>query len=214
MNSENSGFEWSTLAKYRGEISRYIHNLQVVHQDEAVDYIIEEIPDDSKLLEIGAHTKNLPEYLADKEIDYFSMDTDRTYDHDFYSIDDIDETFQTIVMIDVIEHMSLKEFLVYLDEIRGLLDDKGTLMIQLPNIFALGSNQFYDATHKQHWPFYDLYAVLRHFGFKSIDIYRLDNIQRDGLFMSNIQYFFRKTFAIWFGNDVDFAPNLLTIARR
>lgn len=210
-------FNWSKLSKYRKEIDTGVRALPVIHQRNALDHLRRALPQQGSVLEIGAHDRRLETELESLDLDYRSMDVDASYDHDFYSVDELTGTYGAIVMIDVVEHLSIQEFIQYLEQIDKCIRDEGVLIIQLPNIFALGSNQFYDVMHKQHWPFYDLYALLRYHGFRDIDMYRLDNLldlQEKPSWKRILRKWFRQFFVRWFGNGLDFAPNILTIARK
>ena len=72
-------------------------------------------------------------------------------------------------MFHVIEHMTLDQFLQLLRDTMRLLSD-GLLILATPNILSPGAFER-DIDHKQPFPWYDLYALLRLF-FRNVDVIR------------------------------------------
>jgi hypothetical protein len=81
--------------------------------------------------------------------------------------DDID----LAVAIEVIEHMPAQAFYEsFLARLMEKLAPGASFMISTPNALAAGRYHT-DFTHVQHYPWYDLYALLRLF-FEEVDMYR------------------------------------------
>ena len=57
---------------------------------------------------------------------YKSMDIDRSVPHDYYSLDEIDEQFDLIILFDVIEHLELEQGVELLSRLYELLVDGGS----------------------------------------------------------------------------------------
>ncbi len=202
---------WSVLAKFRKEIPKNVLRLPAIKQSN-VPLIIKSITSQhARILDIGANDRSMLKHLKDRGAIYKSMDTDRTYKHDFYSLKEISGVYDIVLMLDVIEHLTFEEFLLYEKKVYSLLKPNGRLIIQTPNIFALGGNQFYDVTHKQFWPYYDLYALLRDCGFRTVSVFRLVSATT---ILSRFRQMFGFLFCSIFGNNLDYAPNILVIAKK
>jgi 2-polyprenyl-3-methyl-5-hydroxy-6-metoxy-1,4-benzoquinol methylase len=62
-----------------------------------------------KLLDIGADDRSLKTYLDASlkfSVAYKSIDIDRSHKHDFYGLDEIQESFDAIDCFEVVEHMT------------------------------------------------------------------------------------------------------------
>jgi len=62
-----------------------------------------------RLLDIGANNRSLKVYLdacLNFAVAYKSMDVDRSHEHDFHSLDEIQESFDAIGCFEVVEHMT------------------------------------------------------------------------------------------------------------
>jgi 2-polyprenyl-3-methyl-5-hydroxy-6-metoxy-1,4-benzoquinol methylase len=66
------------------------------------------------------------------------MDVDRQKFHDFYNLDEINETFDMVFLFEVIEHLSLYEGIEVLRKIYTILNPRGRLILTTPNIFNPG----------------------------------------------------------------------------
>src|SRR5438128_12686816 len=90
------------------------------------------------LLDIGANDRALKLYLDRKlnyRIDYRSMDVDRTYEHDFYSLEHIGEEFDVVVCFEVVEHMSPGMALDSFRKAYPLVKLRGRLFVSTPNVY-------------------------------------------------------------------------------
>ncbi len=69
--------------------------------------------------------------------------------------------YDLIVMSEVAEHMTAEELHgTYLPQIKRLLADDGVFVLSTPNPLAPTVLQR-DVTHVQHYPWYDIYAIMR-----------------------------------------------------
>lgn len=164
-------FSYYSLEKYRLEIGVNFRELPVIYKRDSL--ILKRILAVDRVLDVGAGGKALRDQLQTAGFQgvYRSMDTDRSGQHDYYDLADVKETFDVVVMREVIEHISLPAFLDSLPHlVRILLPRRGSLILTTPNVFS--SWQMCDITHIQHYPYYDLYALLRYGGFERVSVFR------------------------------------------
>jgi 2-polyprenyl-3-methyl-5-hydroxy-6-metoxy-1,4-benzoquinol methylase len=165
---------WSKLFEYRNMIhERYpdIWDLKILRK--RFPLMLKTIQDGEKVLDIGASNRNLQERLKRHypKLIYKSMDIDREQFHDFYSLDEIQETFDMVFLFEVIEHMELEDGRRLLKRIYDLLREGGRLILTTPNVFNPG--RFWrDATHKVAYCYDELGGILLAQGFHIKAMYR------------------------------------------
>ncbi len=90
-----------------------------------------------RVLEVGAHQRELKGYLERSvgwSLDYKSMDIDRTFEHDFYTLEEIAGKYEAIVCYEVVEHMSPGMVLTLFRKAYELLVPGGRLFVSTPNV--------------------------------------------------------------------------------
>lgn len=131
-----------------------------------------------RVLDIGCAGGRFRDYLRlrypDRAIQYVGVDV-APPDVDFpvyRSISEIDESgFDLVLMSEVAEHMPADVFLYeYLAKVAPLLASDGTMVVGVPNPLA-PTILDRDVTHIQHYPWFDLYALIRFF-FKEAHVVR------------------------------------------
>lgn len=142
------------------------------------------------------------------EVNYKSMDIDRHLPHDYYSLDEINEQFDLILLLDVIEHLELEEGAKMLTRINELLVEGGKLIINTPNIFN-PSRFWLDCTHKVAYSYDELGGILLSQGFEVLGIYRTFNA-------SFLKYLLRLTlfYPLHRILSVDFANSIMILATK
>jgi SAM-dependent methyltransferase len=131
-----------------------------------------------KMLDVGCAAGTVREFFrmrdAARAIEYFGMDVAapdvdfRVYP-DMASVDERD--FDLIFMSEVAEHMPADTFATeYLARSAVLLKSDGVAVVGVPNPLAPTMLER-DITHVQHYPWFDLYALLRFF-FADVEVYR------------------------------------------
>ena len=125
-----------------------------------------------KILDFGAGDKKWKSITPKKSI-YKSLDINNESDHDYHSIDQINETFDSILFMDVLEHIELNEGLRLSLNLIDLLDKNGFLLIQTPNGKCIRNHLGSDMTHKQLYNLRDLYSFFKSRGFE-VDCYRVN----------------------------------------
>ncbi len=202
---------WSSIFRNRAEIHKEypsIWDLKIVRK--RLPFILKYIKDGDKILDIGSSSRDLEgrikKYLP--QIIYKSMDIDREMNHDYYSLDEIKEVFDVILLFEVIEHLDLEEGIEMLKKTHLLLKDGGHLILSTPNIFKPGQ-YWRDATHKVAYCYDELGGLLLKQNFKIKGIYRTYN-----------DAFHRYLFRVYILSPVhrllgiDFAKSVLIVAEK
>lgn len=163
-----------------------------------------------RLLDVGAGERGMEPKIKKRHsgVIYKSMDIDRRLPHDYYSLDAIDEQFDLILLLDVIEHVEFEDGVNMLRRLNELLVDGGKLIINTPNIFN-PSRFWLDATHKVAYSYEELGGILLSQGFDVLEIYRTFN---DAV----PKYFLRLTlfYPLHRILNVDFAKSILIMAGK
>ena len=172
--------------------------------------MLEMIRDGEKVLDIGASGRSLEGRLKRHfpGVLYRSMDIDREQVHDFYSLEEIRESFDVIFLFEVIEHLDLEEGNSLLQRIYGLLNPGGRLILTTPNIFNPG-RYWRDATHKVAYCYDELGGLLLSHRFEIRAMYRTYS---DAF----LRYFFRVYVMAPLHRylGIDFAKSLLIVAEK
>jgi SAM-dependent methyltransferase len=205
------GVSWSKLFEYRDKIhERYpdIWDLKILRK--RLPLMVNTIRDGEKILDIGASNRNLEGRLKKHYpgLIYKSMDVDREQIHDFYSLDEIQESFDIVFLFEVIEHLDLGEGVQLLKRVYDFLNEGGRLILTTPNVFN-PSRFWRDATHKVAYCYDELGGLLLAQGFQIKAMYRTysDAFHR---------YFFRLYVMAPLHRylGVDFAKSILVIAEK
>jgi SAM-dependent methyltransferase len=170
----NEGISWSKLFEYRDQIHEHypeIWDLKILRK--RFPLMVKMIQDGEKVLDIGASHRNLQERLKRHfpKVNYKSMDIDREQFHDFYSLEEIQESFDVIFLFEVIEHLNLAEGVQLLKRTYDLLDPGGRLILTTPNVFN-PSRFWRDATHQVAYCYDELGGLLLAQGFQIKAMYR------------------------------------------
>jgi len=207
----NERISWSKLFTYRDQIhGRYpeIWDLKILRK--RFPLMLENIRDGEKILDIGASNRNLEERLKRHypNLIYKSMDVDREQVHDFYSLEEIQETFDVIFLFEVIEHLELEEGLNVLEKVYGLLRGGGRLILTTPNVFN-PSRFWRDATHRVAYCYDELGGLLLAQGFQIRAMYRTYS---DAFHRYLFRLYIMAPLHRYLG--VDFAKSILVIAEK
>ena len=200
---------WSDLFKHRDTIhQRYPNIWSVAILRKRFPLMLRHIQDGEKVLDIGASDRTLEGRLKKHYPDliYQSMDIDREKVHDYYSLEDIPETFDVIFLFEVIEHLELEEGMKMLEKIYGLLNDGGRLILTTPNIFN-PSRFWRDATHRQAYCYDELGGLLLAHGFEVKEMYRTYS---DALHRFLFRLYVMAPLHRYLG--IDFAKSILIVA--
>jgi 2-polyprenyl-3-methyl-5-hydroxy-6-metoxy-1,4-benzoquinol methylase len=209
-STTESEFSWSKFYKHRKEIRNAfpsVYKLKI--KKKLFDVVMEEIRGGERILDVGASTRNLGDRIRKErgDIRYKTLDIDRENKHDYYSVDDVDEKFDLVVLSEVIEHLEFNEGIEFLKKLCVLLVPGGRIIISTPNLHH--PNRWWDSDHKTPYRYDEISGALLLTGFDVKKIYRIYNDQ-----------FLRRLIRLHVMAplhrylDVDFAKSIVVVAQR
>lgn len=202
--------DWSAVKRGRDSTrGMFPRVLKVPIIEDAREKVCELLPEGGAILDVGAYDRNLDAYLrkVGKAARYASYDPDRTLPHDYHRLDEIDATFDVIVVFEVIEHLSVSEAFDLLRRLRGLLKDQGALVISTPNVFH-PTIFWRDCTHRTGFRYNELVGILKSMGYGGFEVYRVARMS----FKDRIAFFFYKPLIKLL--NMDFAGRIVVVARK
>jgi SAM-dependent methyltransferase len=207
----NGRISWSKLFEYRDKIhQRYpeIWDLKIIRK--RFPLMLKTIQEGEKVLDIGASNRHFQERLKRyfPRLIYKSMDIDREQFHDFYSLEEIQESFDVIFLFEVIEHLDLEEGVKLLKKVYDLLNEEGRLILTTPNIFN-PSRFWRDATHKVAYCYDELGGMLLAQGFHIHAMYRTYS---DAFHRYFLRVYLMAPLHRYLG--IDFAKSILVVAEK
>lgn len=140
---------WSQLYAHRRAISRRfgkIFSLPIVKR--VNDVIRGEIRPQGNILEVGAGERGLLRRIQQWGVPvvYRSMDVDPWTKHDYRNLDHVDERFDVVVSLEVIEHLPFDQIQPWLTQLASLIRPGGRLVLSTPNTYYPPA-YLRDATH-------------------------------------------------------------------
>lgn len=210
MEKAKNSFSWSTFYSYRLEVrGQYpsVYDLKI--KKKLRDVVIEETNSGDKILDVGAYDRSLGKKIIDQFplITYKTMDIDIAQPHDYYSLEEISESFDMIILSEVIEHLEFQKGISLLKKLFELLNRGGKIIISTPNLHH--PNRYWDSDHKTPYRYEEIGGALLSVGFRIDKIYRIYNAPF-------LQRCFRLYIASHFHKylDVDFAKSIIVVARK
>ena len=203
--------DWTELINCRGKIHQRYSKIWALKLIKRPSWLLKRLlRPGMRILDVGASDRRMERRVKDvyPDILYKSMDIDRTVTHDYYSLDDINEQFDLIILFEVIEHLELEQGVELLTRLQDLLVDGGQLIISTPNIFH--PNRFWTtATHKTAYSYEELGGVVLSQGFEVLRIYRTFHA-------SALKYLLRLTlfYPLHRILNVDFAKSIVVLASK
>jgi 2-polyprenyl-3-methyl-5-hydroxy-6-metoxy-1,4-benzoquinol methylase len=203
--------DWSELISCRDKIHQRYPKIWALKLIKRPSWLLKrQLRPGMRILEVGASDKRMRKMVREvyPDIHYKSMDIDRSRPHDYYSLDEIKEQFDLVILFEVIEHLELEQGMEMLNRIYDLLIDGGILIISTPNIFNPGRFWF-DATHRTAYSYEELGGIVLSQGFEVLEIYRTFHA-------SFLKYFFRLTLLYPLHRilNVDFAKSIVVLAGK
>lgn len=114
----------------------------------------------SRILDFGAGDNRLKRKFLEAGFRgrYETLDFADSDDHTYSSLSQVTGTFDAIFCLEVIEHMSLNEYVDLMDEFVRLLNPGGSIVISTPNALCVVPMWSLDTGHIQQYPLNDLAA--------------------------------------------------------
>jgi 2-polyprenyl-3-methyl-5-hydroxy-6-metoxy-1,4-benzoquinol methylase len=203
------GLEWSEMVRFREQIQvRYPTQWNLPLAKRASRIIRQLLRPGVRILDVGAADRRMEQWIKKYEPDavYKSLDVDRSVTHDYYSLDDLDEEFDMITLLEVIEHLTLDDGITMLRQLRDALTEGGILVVSTPNIF--NPHRFWlDATHRVAYSYAELGGILLAQGFVIDAMYRTFNAPL-------LEYWLRRVvlYPLHRIVNVDFAKSIVVVA--
>ena len=202
---------WSSIFRNRADIHKIypdIWKLKIIRK--RLPFMLNYIKDGNKILDIGASSRDLEMRIKKhrSQIVYKSMDIDREGVHDYYSLDEVEETFDVVFLFEVIEHLDLEEGVDMFKKIYSILKEGGYFILSTPNTFNPG--RFWrDATHRVAYCYDELGGLLLAQNFKMKGMYRTYN---DVFHRYLFRVYVMSPFHRYLG--IDFAKSILVVVEK
>lgn len=202
---------WSEQFRWREKVHRQypeIWNLKIVRK--RIPFIVKYLGERDIVLDIGAYNRELENRIKKycPHILYRSLDIDLSFPHDYSSLDEVNEKFDMILLLDVIEHLDWDKGREMVAQIFWILKPGGKVIVTTPNVYAPGQ-YWKDVSHCTPYHYEELGALFLSQGFQTIEIYRLFNAP----FLRYVMkvYFFSFLFRFL---AIDYARSILLLARK
>ncbi len=211
MSENNSKLSWSLLYKFRKEIRGMYKSIYSIPLKKKLLHVVAgELKGGESLLDVGASNKTFRNKVLKlfPDVTCKTMDLDKEADHDYYSLDDIEEKFDVIVLAEVIEHIELEEGAEFLKKLNTLLKAGGKIIVTTPNIHH-PNIWMRDADHKVPYRYDVLGSLLTFTGFQVQSIFRIYN---DAFMKRFIRVYITSFIHRYF--DIDFAKNIVIVAKK
>jgi len=102
---------------------------------------------------------------------YHTLDLDARFPHEYHDLSEVNQSYDVIVMFNLIEHMPLDDFYAHLAFCESHLNPGGTIAISTPNANHVNCVWKGDMTHIHPLPPQDLYCLFRVLGY-DVAMYR------------------------------------------
>jgi len=205
--------DWSELKKRREEVKRRYPSIRKVPlvfatKRELIGDVVQGLS--GSVLDVGGSGRFVGRLCerAPGVTEYKSMDVDSRGEHDYHSLSEITRAFDSIFVLDVIEHLELKDGQKLLEECARLLKPGGSIILTMPNnLHPTAFNG--DVTHITSYRYHELGALLLISGFRALDISRVSAKRKTG---HRLLAWLLKPIMRFM--DVDFATGILIKAKK
>lgn len=197
---------WRAFYDLRIEVrQRYRSVWRLPLQRRASDVILRHVSEGQSCLDIGGSARfwqGLERRLP--RLNCKTLNVDPEAECDYRDMGEVHEKFDLVTMLEVIEHVPLKQGIAMLEQARDALKPGGKLIVTTPNLHH--PNRFWDATHVTAYRYDELGAALMGSGFELVELWRLYNA-------ALLTRWFRRTVGVWLHRylDVDFAASIAAV---
>ena len=204
--------DWSDLYQQRKVIARrYSAGVWSVPVERRYHNVLERLGGKGvRVLEVGAGTRALQQRLQDwwGDVSYMSCDVDTSQHHDFYSIDDVTGSYDLVIGLEVIEHMSLDVAKHVVKRAWDLLVPGGQIALTTPNTYYPPAF-LRDATHLTPFCYDELGGLLRLGGFEVTGVYRLHHDSLLKKLLKRILFY-----PLYRMVGIDYAHQIMVVGRK
>lgn len=181
---------------------------------EIEEIVFDRIRHARNLLDFGAGDLRIMRKLrvAGYTGEYHTLDISPEFEYTFRSLDEVEERYEAILCMDVIEHLTLNEGLLLVDSLVDKLAPGGVLVIQTPNARSLANPMAWDMTHLHCYSIPDLWAYLTALDLE-VEGYRVCLIPRTRTFLDGFRHHLKRLVATRVLGS-DYADNIVAIARK
>jgi len=200
------GDSWRSFYEKRMVIRRrYPRVWSIPLERRALDVVRLHVTEGQSCLDIGGSARfweGMEHRLPPLEAKTLNVDPSERCD--YRSLDEVDELFDVVIMLEMIEHVPLHRGLTMLSQARERLKPGGKIIVTTPNLFH--PHRYWDATHVAPYRYDELGAALLSTGFEVIEMWRLYNAAFVGRW-------FRRLVGQWLNRylDVDFALSVAAV---
>jgi len=202
---------WSEQLRLRDRVHQQytdLWTLKIVKK--RLPIILKYLKDGEALLEVGASNRDLEGRIKRHypQILYKSLDIDPSYPHDYSSFEEIQETFDMVLLFEVIEHLKLDEGRQMARNIYQALSPGGRVILTTPNVYTPG-RYWKDVTHQTAYHYEELGGLLLDQKFEVVEICRVFNAPLLPFLLK--VYLLSPVFRLL---GLDFTKSILIVARK
>jgi len=202
---------WSEQLRLRERVHQQypdLWTLKIVKK--RLPIILKYLKDGEALLEVGASNRDLEGRIKRHypQILYKSLDIDPSYPHDYSSFEEIQETFDMVLLFEVIEHLKLDEGRQMARNIYQALSPGGRVILTTPNVYTPG-RYWKDVTHQTAYHYEELGGLLLDQKFEVVEICRVFNAPLLPFLLK--VYLLSPVFRLL---GLDFTKSILIVARK
>jgi len=167
----------------------------------------------SRILDFGAGEGRLKRKFLSEGFkgSYETLDISSESRHDYAALSEIRGTYDAIFCLEVIEHMTLNEYVELMDAFSHLLKPEGILIVSTPNPSCVFPMWALDAGHIQQFPLPDLAADFVIRGYE-IDTFRVRLGSPPKGIRPRVRFFLQKVLCYLLG--VDYAHGIIVVGRK
>ena len=203
--------KWSEQLRLRERVHQkypQVWTLKIVKK--RLPIILRYLRDGEALLEVGASNRDLEGRIRKyyPKTLYKSMDIDPSHSHDYSSFEEIKETFDMVLLFEVIEHLKLDEGREMVRNIYQILKPGGKVILTTPNVYTPG-RYWKDVMHQTAYHYEELGGLLLYQDFEILEICRVFNEPLLS-FLTKV-YLFSRVFRFL---GIDFTKSILIVARK
>jgi len=167
----------------------------------------------NSVLDVGAGDLRVKNRLVGAGFsgDYHTQDIAAEHHHTYRDLTQVRQTYDAIICLDVIEHMTFEEGIALIRKMDSLLNPGGVLILQTPNGRCIRDPLAWDMTHRHCYNLPDLWALFTSEGYRA-EGYRVVFEGRGGL--KEKFYGLLGKFVITRLIGADYADNIALIAHK